>query len=108
MGEYYDDQWRELKRRRKLTLIAFIGCVLIAFAAFLSPKLFSTGKPALAFTIAWMVFGLVAGARYNTFPCPRCGEWFFSTWWYHNSFARRCVHCKLPLYSTKEEAAGPY
>jgi len=105
----YDVQWRELKSRRNLALFAFIGYVPITFAfALLTHNLFRSDKPVFPFAIAWMAFVAVAGARYNTFRCPRCGNWFFSTWWYHNGFARRCVHCKLPLYSTKEQAAGEY
>jgi hypothetical protein len=33
------------------------------------------------------------------FPCPRCGKWFFAKWWYHNNFARKCVHCGLPKWA---------
>src|SRR5215831_14156171 len=103
----YDVHWRELKRRRNLALFAFFGYVPITFTfGWLTHKLFQSDMPVFVFAIGWMIFFAVAGSRCNTFRCPRCGEWFFSTWWYHNGFARRCVHCKLPLYSTKEQAIG--
>jgi hypothetical protein len=25
------------------------------------------------------------------------------TWWYHNSFARRCIHCGLPKWADEDE-----
>jgi hypothetical protein len=104
----YDLHWRDLKSRRNQLLFAFVGYVPITLAfALLTHKVFHSDNPSIVFAIAWMLFFALAGVRYNTFRCPRCGEWFFSTWWYHNSFARRCVHCKLPLYSTKEQA-GQY
>ena len=93
----YDDQWRELKSRRKLALFAFIGYVPITLAfALLTHNLFRNDKPVFAFAIAWMVFAVVAAARCNTFPCPRCGKWFFSTWWYHNGFAPDAFTANFP------------
>lgn len=29
--------------------------------------------------------------------CPRCGHRFYHTLFFHNPFARRCVHCALPI-----------
>jgi hypothetical protein len=101
----YAIQWRELKKRRNLAFFAFIGYVPITFAfGLIAHSLFKSEIPVFVFAIAWMLFIAIAGHRSNTSRCPRCGEWFFSTWWYHNSFARKCVHCKLPLYSTKEQS----
>ncbi len=106
MSEY---DWRDLKRRRNQLLFAFIGYVPITLAfGVLAGKLFHSDKPVFVFAISWMLLFAIAGVRYNVFPCPRCGKWFFSTWFFHNGFARRCVHCKLPIYSTKEHAAVQY
>lgn len=30
-------------------------------------------------------------------PCPRCKKPFFLKSTYGNGFARRCLHCKLPI-----------
>jgi hypothetical protein len=103
----YGVQWRELKKRRNLALFAFIGYVPITFAfGLLTHHFFQSEKPVFVFAIAWMLFYAVAGNRCNNFHCPRCGKSFFSKWWYHNGFARRCVHCKLPLYGPKEQTVG--
>jgi hypothetical protein len=45
---------------------------------------------------------IIADFRLRYWRCPRCGEHFFSKWWYGNPLARRCAHCGLPKY-----AAGP-
>jgi len=65
----------------------------------LSMWLFSTYTPAFVVAIGWMVFCVVSGNLAVRFPCPRCGKWFFAKWWYHNSWARRCVHCGLPKWA---------
>jgi hypothetical protein len=105
----YEVHWRELKRRRNLALFAFAGYVPITFAfGVLVENLFHSDKPVFVFALSWMLFVAITGIRHSMFPCPRCGKWFFSTWFYHNGFARRCVHCKLPIYSTKESGTGQY
>src|SRR5262245_1253517 len=38
--------------------------------------------------------------------CPRCGKRFHSTFWGHNGFVRRCLHCKLPMWAPGPDAAG--
>jgi hypothetical protein len=43
-------------------------------------------------TVPWSLLAL--------FRCPRCGKRFFTTLWYRNPFARKCVHCGLGKYST--------
>lgn len=92
--------WDDYRRRRNLAWVAFLGYVPVVFmVAVLSMRLFSTFTPAFVVAIAWMVFFAIAGNLALRFPCPRCGKWFFAKWWYHNSFARRCVHCGLPKYA---------
>jgi predicted nucleic acid-binding Zn-ribbon protein len=36
----------------------------------------------------------------QNFRCPRCGEKFGSSGFYHNVFARKCLNCGLPKYSS--------
>ena len=78
----YDVHWRELKRRKNVWLVAFFGYVPITFGfGLLTHKLFQSYVLAFVFAIGWMIFFAVAGFRCNTFRCPRCRKWFFSTWW---------------------------
>jgi ribosomal protein L37E len=46
--------------------------------------------------IAWMATFVGAAWHRTTFPCPRCGRAFFFNW-FQNPFARRCMHCGLPI-----------
>ena len=95
-------RWKDYKRRRNQLLFVFVGYVPIMLAfGILSEKLLQTDKPVYVFGIFWLLLYGVALVRYQIFPCPRCGKWFFASWLYHNIFARRCIHCKLPLYSPK-------
>src|SRR6476469_6301279 len=92
--------WDDYRKRRNLAWFAFLGYVPVCFTvAVLSMRLFATFTPAFVVAIGWMVFFLVAGNVVLRFPCPRCGKPFFAKWWYHNSLARRCVHCGLPKYA---------
>src|SRR3954470_8850159 len=97
---FSDDPWLEYRRRRNLSLLAFLGFVpIFALLATVSDSLFGTATPAFVFGILWMIFVVFAGNWFIRFRCPRCGETFFagSKWCGYNTFARRCLHCKLPL-----------
>jgi hypothetical protein len=107
----YSEQWHELKRRRRISWLIFLGgipCVIV-LTALAAIFVGSTGLPPnwidRAFFVAgaaW-AFGFVAAGNYEiAFLCPHCGKRFFSTWWYFNGFARRCVHCGLPKWSNLE------
>ena len=99
--------WDEYRRRRNLAWFAFLAYVPVCFVvAVLSMRLFSTFTPAFAVAIAWMIFSVIAGNLALRFPCPRCGKWFFAKWWYHNNFARKCVHCGLPKWADPNAASS--
>ena len=92
--------WDEYRKRRNLAWFAFLGYVPVVFGVgMFSVRLLSTLTPVFVVAIAWMVFFIITANRALRYPCPRCGKWFFEKWWYHNSFARRCVHCGLPKYA---------
>jgi hypothetical protein len=110
----YSEQWRDLRRRRFIAWLWFFGYVpgaAIIFAIVFS-LIYLSGLPRDwidgAFYIiagAWMVGAYLAGHRAMAFLCPRCHQPFFYTWWYFNSFARKCVHCGLRKWTTSNEAA---
>ena len=64
--------------------------------------------PAIAFV--WMIVVAVAGYQKSNFLCPRCGKPFFRTFddrpwradWQRNPFARRCMHCGLPKWASRD------
>ena len=83
-------------------MFAFLGYVpAVGLIAVLTTwvLVFKSSTPAFVAACCWMAFYLVAGIRFQTFKCPRCGKWFFAKWWYHNVFAGRCVQCGLRKYA---------
>ena len=99
----FGESWREYRKRRNLLLFAFLGYVPVVFiVALVTMRVFGSTTPAFVAAFTWMAFYVIAGIRFQRFKCPRCGKWFFAKWWYHNMFARRCVHCGLTKYSQYE------
>ena len=95
--------WHEYRKRRNLAIFAFLGYVPIVFLIALAGlHLLQSMTPGFVAAVGWMIFAWVAGFRVERFKCPRCGKCFFAKWWYHNAFARRCLHCKLPKYAVPE------
>ena len=92
------DPWQEYRRRRNLALFAFFGYVpVIALFAVITETLLHVTTPVFVAAISWMLLAVIVGNWFIRFPCPRCGKPFFMKWWGYNTFARRCLHCKLPL-----------
>jgi len=60
--------------------------------------------------LVWMIACTIIGYQKWNFGCPRCGELFFRKFdarpwradWQHNPFARRCMHCALPKWATRD------
>jgi len=103
----YVESWQEYRKRRNLLLFAFLGYVpIVGIVALITIRLFGSTTPAFILALSWMAFFVFAAIRFQTFRCPRCGKWFFATWWYHNIFARRCVHCSLPKYDKPDQRIG--
>jgi Zn ribbon nucleic-acid-binding protein len=109
----YSERWRELRRRRLIFWLWFLGYVpaVAAIVVMLFFVIYLIGLPRSwidpAFYIiagAWMVAILLASYRAMAFLCPRCHQPFFRTWWYYNSFARKCVHCGLPKWANSKDA----
>ena len=100
MGPYAEG-WKEYRRFRRDLLVVWLGGFLAAGAIAASfDWLFRTLLPGEIAAVAWMILFLIAGIRYQTFSCPRCGETFSAAGWYQLSFlARRCQHCGLPKFS---------
>jgi hypothetical protein len=76
-------------------------CVWIVFAAYipvclLAVRLFGDKAGGYAAGLCMLVFA-VAGARVHFSRCPRCGNLFHSTGFWHNIWVRKCMHCGLRL-----------
>jgi len=103
----YEAKWNEYRRRRRLFFAIFLSYVpgvwLVAIPVM---YWFGSETPVYFIAGAWMIAFAVAGSRVSMFPCPRCGKWFFATWYFHNPLARRCVHCGLPKWATRDAATA--
>jgi hypothetical protein len=103
--------WDDYRRRRNQFLLVF-PTGLFAVWAFI--WLFSRVAPGQVMSWVFVILGIllmaafiITGIRLQTFRCPRCGKFFFIACWYRTLFARRCVHCKLPMWQNTQSDATP-
>jgi hypothetical protein len=98
-----DSPWRRLQKAQWQMLFLFVGflpaCVALSSVVV---RLVGSDAPIGALLLIWMGAFLYVSFKAGYFRCPRCGERYFHKWWFHNSFARRCVHCGLPLWADPE------
>lgn len=111
----YAAAWGRYRRSRGAFWILFV--LFLPAMALVHRAVGSTpggGTVIFCTALVWMVAFTVAGYRAGNFQCPRCGELFFHkfddrAWrrdWAHNPFARRCMHCGLPKWSTDDAAVS--
>lgn len=73
----YSESWQEYRRYRRDLWLVWIGYVpATGIIAMISQWLVHSFAPAMVAAALWMLLLLVAGIRYQAFPCPRCGELF--------------------------------
>ena len=93
----YEAAWKDLRLRTFILLGLFIGFVpgapLLVYAI---NALFSV-DPLLWVGGGWGAAFLGAGIHRSTFPCPRCGQWFFMWYGFGNPLSRKCMHCGLKI-----------
>ena len=97
----YVDAWSDYRRRVRwfwgIWLGGFVLAALLIVALSRTP-IFKVAFPIIG--AAWIASFIIAAIRIQWFRCPKCHEKFFSSFWYHNPYARKCVHCGLPLGQT--------
>jgi hypothetical protein len=103
----YAAQWNEYRRRRRIYWILFLsyvpGVVLVGF-----PLAYYFSSEWLGMSVAglWMLAWVVARMRMYNWRCPRCGDWFFHTFWNYKWFRGKCVHCGLPQWADHDPDLG--
>jgi hypothetical protein len=96
MGPYAEG-WKTYRRYRRDFWLVWIGYIPVVGAiAFVSQWLFHSFVPAMVAAAFWMLLFLFVGIRYQTFPCPRCGESFSAKWWYNLGFLARKMRALPP------------
>jgi hypothetical protein len=90
-GATYAAQWRDLRWRTWTFVLLFLlfGPVVIVMS-----KVFP-GKELWIFA-AWTLIVAVAAFRRALFRCPRCDRPYFSSTFWQNNIARKCMNCGLP------------
>jgi hypothetical protein len=95
----YIAAWKDYRNRRKWWYIIWLGgTVLVILIGYSLSQLLQSDIPFYICGSILAITFIVASWRLSWFKCPRCHKWFFNTWWYHNQFVRRCVHCGLPKW----------
>lgn len=107
-----DSAWDEYRRRRRAFLLTLLVLPLwLVPGGTIEHVLASYGYKAnslVTFAVAVlppMACVVVAYLRLMFWPCPHCGRSFHVSWWDGNVFARRCVHCGLPKWASKQKTA---
>lgn len=104
----YAAAWRELRLRRRLLWVLFLGYIpgVAALCFLVGGPVTSLGGSkqgevvCAVIALLWILAFAVAAIRLTLFRCPRCRQLFHSTWWRHNPFARNCLHCDLAQGTT--------
>jgi hypothetical protein len=96
----YTARWDEYRKTRNLFWLVFL--TYLPGVAIIGIPLARLSRSRIVFFVTlglwWLAF-MATGLSLSFWKCPRCRKRFFSKWWYHNSFARKCVHCKLPKWA---------
>lgn len=97
-AERYRAAWASYRRRSTAFWIATLLWMPVAclVAAFVPDQLEVTGVLGLFAT--WFFLAI----RRMAWKCPRCDKPFFRSLLFQNPFARRCVNCRLPKWTTEE------
>jgi ribosomal protein S27E len=96
--------WASFRRRRRLAWLGFLGWFPLGGLTFaISGWLFGPGAgvyPAVPLLV-WMAWMVIASNAFMNTRCPRCAKPLLRTWWYHNAFSRKCLHCGLAIGTPK-------
>jgi hypothetical protein len=96
----YSQQWSKFRRLRNFGIVAVVTSIPFLTIVGLAVRRFNWPDSAfLVVALLDVAFLTVPWSLLALFRCPRCGKRFFTTLWYRNPFARKCVHCGLPKYS---------
>jgi hypothetical protein len=95
------NQWDEYRRRRNIFWLVWVTYVPGVLALGLPLRsLLSSDIPIYVVAVAWMIAFVVSGNWMTMWKCPRCRQAFFRTFWGGNPLATRCVHCRLPKWTS--------
>jgi hypothetical protein len=82
-----------IRVRRRCLWIVFLLYIPVCL---LAVRLFGENAGLYSALFCMLVF-MVAVLRVDFSRCPRCGNRFHATDFWHNPWARKCMHCRLRL-----------
>jgi hypothetical protein len=92
--------WRTYQQREWLIVFVWLGYIPVVLAVgYPISRLTGSEIPFLVVALSWMLIFAIAGVALSYFKCPACNKPFFNKWWFHNQFARKCVHCGFPKWA---------
>jgi hypothetical protein len=105
----YDESWADLRRRIQLFWLLFLAgfCGMFLIASGLDTIHSGLGDRVGEWIVIPYIAGIVGASFYVTcFPCPRCGDWFFSGDIFRNGFPfrRKCIYCGLRLWQSSDDS----
>jgi hypothetical protein len=99
----YYANWVSMRRRWQIFWLVFglNAPAFLAVSGLFQVLLRPHEPPWIIVPIVLLFAGADGGALHyvKRWPCPRCRNPFYSTFWVHWPFATRCLHCKLPRYA---------
>src|SRR5580704_10880709 len=95
-AEKYEASWRDLRTRTLIVVILFLGFVPGMGLIFYILSTVHVVDP-LWIAGVWAAAFLGSVLHRATFPCPRCGKFFFIWFGFGNPLARQCMHCGLKI-----------
>ena len=102
-----DPRWREYRRRRNALLGAALCLLALLLLATAFPEAPVLGQYWWILAPVLLLWFIVADIRIAFWPCPSCGLRFFTRGiWFGRVFARRCLHCGLPVWNVPSDARG--
>lgn len=102
MPSPYDDQLLEIRRRRKVVILVWLGIFPVVGGLTGALELAGVNVNRAFPLIALPCLGLlvIAGLRMQNARCPRCSKRFHLRGLYGHAFNRRCLNCGLQLDGT--------
>jgi hypothetical protein len=95
------DAWWDFRRRRRFYFgVMFGGIIAVPLLSISFEGFFADPEaPYFAATAIWIVALLIADTWLSLVKCPRCGRYFFRSFWFQHILLYDCIQCHTPRYS---------
>lgn len=90
--------WQDMARRQTLLAVSFLANG-VSMATMVWFGEFPAMGVVIGSTFLWTMYSMV---RHMKAPCPRCGKVYRLLGPLYWNFARRCLHCQLPLWAPRD------